>query len=147
MVKAQQPRCHKQNVELFPGFILKMQISMAEKEEMGAELLLRLWRGRWTGNCVVPSQHTAQGKLPLRSFLPADERRSRLDLSYKPFPCSQCASLRCLPACFIHVLWGSAPFQVCQQTGFASSSLFPALMHSKACGLLYALTFVLISPN
>lgn len=110
-VEAQPPRWHKQNgsswLELFPSFILKMQISMAVKEEMGSELLPRLWGGRWTGDCVVPFEQIALGKLPLRSFLHADEGKSRFDLSYKLFP--MCLSLRCLASMFYScVLWLSS---------------------------------------
>lgn len=76
-------------------------------KEMGPELLLRLWRGRWTGNCVAPFKHIALGKIPLRSFVRADERKSRFDLSYKPFPVfPMCLSLRYLTNMFYSYVLG-----------------------------------------
>lgn len=76
-------------------------------KEMGPELLLRLWRGRWTGNCVAPFKHVALGKLPLRSFLCADEGKSRFNLSYKPFPeFPMSLSLRCLASMFYSCVLG-----------------------------------------
>lgn len=152
MVKAQQPRWHNQNgsscPELFPSFILKMQISMAVKE-MGPELLLRLWRGRWTGNCVVPFKHIALGKIPLSSFVHADEGKSSFDLSYEPFPVlPMCLSLRCLANMFYSCVLGLSSI-----SGVPADRLCKALqcssplICSKACGLLYAVIFILISPN
>lgn len=148
MVKAQQPRWHKQNgsscLELFSSFILKMQISMAVKGEMGSEVLSGSGEGV-VQVTVVPFQHIALGKLPREDFSVLMKRGADLAC---PTSCSQCVCLSdAWPACFIHVFWGSAAFQVCQQTGFAKLFHFPPLDLQQSLWVALCLIFILISPN